>query len=72
MEEIEQIAASLQRGDKQRIAELTKSSLDTVVKVLNLERSSTSPKGQLILFAAKELLEQRERLAAYTQLVRFN
>jgi len=62
MEDLDEIQSELKRGDKQRIADLTHSSLDTVVKVLKGERPSDTDKGRLIVFAATTLIKQREEL----------
>ena len=67
MQDLDQIQDELRRGDKQRIAELTHSSLDTVVKVLKGERPSTTAKGQLIVRTAQTILQQRADLRQMIQ-----
>ena len=67
MEDLDQIQQELKRGDKQRLAEVTYSSLDTVIKVLNGERSSETVKGRLIVQSAIRLLEQRVELQAFVK-----
>ena len=63
MQDLTEIQNQLKRGDKQRIAELTSSSLDTVVKVLKGERRSDTPKGRLIVEAAVTIIRQRLELS---------
>lgn len=65
MQDISQIQKTLKRGDKQRIAELTGSSLDMVIKVLKEERPATAHKGRMILEAAKMIIAQRQELEDY-------
>lgn len=65
MEDIPQLQKTLKRGDKQRIAELTGSSLDMVIKVLKEERPATATKGRMIVEAARMIIDQRRELEAY-------
>ena len=65
MEDIPQLQKTLKRGDKQRIAELTGSSLDMVIKVLKEERPATATKGRMIVEAARLIIDQRRELEAH-------
>lgn len=63
MQHLTEIQQQLKRGDKARIAELTDSSLDMVLKVLKGQRSCRTPKGKSIVRAAKSIIQQRERMS---------
>ncbi len=65
MQDLAHIQKSLLRGDKKRIAELTGSSLDMVIKVLKGERPSTAPKGRLIIEAARQIITHRIAMQEY-------